>query len=191
MSRIIAGSLASRRFATPTGTRTRPTTDRVRESIFAYLASALGVADHDPCEQLAGLRFLDLFAGSGGVGLEAYSRGAEVTWVDKATAKVIERNLDTLGASGRVVNMDVTRFLLKESSSFDIIWMDPPYETQNTQISSILRLIDAHGWIKCGGLVLLERSGHGSAVEFSESFSNVGVRRYGDTTIFHAEKGDK
>ena len=76
MSRIIAGSLASRRVATPPGTLTRPTTDRVRESVFAQIASHLGRAGRDPAEQLAGLAFLDLFAGSGAVGLEAlYATG--------------------------------------------------------------------------------------------------------------------
>ncbi|MDR0488904.1 MAG: 16S rRNA (guanine(966)-N(2))-methyltransferase RsmD [Propionibacteriaceae bacterium] len=189
MSRIIAGALASRKYVTPSGTSTRPTTDRVRESVFGFLASHLGVADCDSAEQLSGLAFLDLYAGSGGVGLEAYSRGAEVTWVDKATSGVLTKNLQSLSAKGKVMACEVMKFLARPSTQFDIIWMDPPYEIPNADIEVILTKIIERNWLKSAGIVLVERSGHSSRVEFSESFLNVGQRRYGDTMIYYAEKG--
>ena len=175
----------------PPGTDTRPTTDRVRESVFSLLASRLHVADRDPCEQLAGLSFLDLYAGSGAMGFEAYSRGAKVTWVDKATARIIEKNKQTLGVQGLVMAVDVTRFLHQESGLSEIVWLDPPYTMKNPEIEKILGLLDSRQWIKSGGIALVERSGHTSTVEFPESFLNVGLRRYGDTVIYYAEKGSK
>ena len=190
VSRIIAGSLASRRFATPNGTTTRPTTDRVRESVFAQLASTLGQSAADPSQQLTGLRFLDLYAGSGGVGLEAYSRGAEVTWVDKATSRLISSNLKALSVQGKVVGSDIMKYLTKPAEPFDIIWMDPPYEVRNSHIEKILGILSEKQWINSGGLVLIERPGHSSAVEFPESFLNVRSRRLGDTVVYFTEKGN-
>jgi len=185
--------LASRRVATPVGDSTRPTTDRVRESIFAFIVSFLEMADKDPSEQLAGLSFLDLYAGSGAVGLEAYSRGAQVTWVekDRAAANVITKNCETLKVAGRVRIIDVARFLAGPGVPVDIVWMDPPYTVPSEEIERILGLIDSQGWVKDGGLILVERAGRTSAIEFPESFLNVGQRRYGDTTIYCAEKGSQ
>ena len=191
MSRIIAGKLASRRVATPTGDSTRPTTDRVRESVFAWLASKLRVADRDPGEQLAGFAFLDLYAGSGAMGFEAVSRGASVTWVENnpGAARVIRKNIDALKAAGALRIMDVARFLTTKPSPFDIVWMDPPYAVANEEIERVLGLLDGKGWVGPGGIVLAERAGRTSAIEFPESFLNVGRRQYGDTIVYSAEKG--
>jgi len=191
VSRIIAGKLASRRVATPPGESTRPTTDRVRESVFAGLASKLGVVDNNPAEQLAGRTFLDLYAGSGAVGLEAASRGAKVTWVENhaGAARVIRKNLDTLKVAGTVRIMDVARFLSSTPVPFDIVWMDPPYSVPSDEIERILADLEEKGWVGDAGLVLVERAGRTSAIEFPESFLNVGQRRYGDTIVYSAEKG--
>ena len=193
MSRIIAGKLASRRVATPSGTSTRPTTDRVRESVFAQIASRLSVADRGADEQLEGMSFLDLYAGSGAVGLEALSRGARVTWVEKdpGAAKIIEKNLQTLKVRGVVRIMDVARFLSREPVEFDIVWMDPPYGVANEEIEKILGLLALQNWVKKGGLVFVERSGTTSAIEFPESFLNMGSRGYGGTTMYYAQKGSR
>jgi len=125
------------------------------------------------------------------VGLEALSRGAEVTWVDKHTARLIKQNLETLSVHGEVLGMDVAKFLVREPTSFNIIWMDPPYEMPNDLVEAILGQINTRGWLCEPGCVLVERSGHSSAVEFPESFLKVSTRRYGDTVIFHAEKGSQ
>ena len=191
MGRIIAGRLASRRVHTLAGDLTRPTTDRVRESVFAWLATQLRVADRDPAGQLAGLVFLDLYAGSGAVGLEAHSRGAAVTWVeqDRSAVQVIKRNLADTGARGPVVTMPVERFLVAKPTAYDIVWMDPPYGLPTDEVGRVVSLLDRQGWLGKGAYVLVERSRRTSAVEFPESFHNVGQRHYGDTVIHHAEKG--
>src|SRR4051812_49660191 len=92
MTRIIGGTAGGRRLATPSGPTTRPTTDRVREALFSSIEAW--------CGSLHGLRFLDLYAGSGAVGLEAWSRGAGVVTMvesDRRTARLIEQNAETLG----------------------------------------------------------------------------------------------
>ena len=188
MSRIIAGSLAARRIATPPGDRTRPTTNQVREAVFALLAARLGPGQVEPAEQLAGLKFLDLFAGSGAVGFEAISRGAEVTWVEKDEAATIKKNIAALEVSGRLMAMDVVRFLRRKPEGFDIIWMDPPYETPTALLDRIIGSLGSKGWVRQGGFVLVERSTHTSTVEFPRCFSTGRPRRYGDTIIHYGEK---
>ena len=187
MTRIIAGTLASRRLITPRGVATRPTTDRVRESVFGQLVSWLG-ADTD--QPLAGRCFLDLFAGSGAMGLEAYSRGASVTWVeqDPAVVRVIEQNRRALGVGGTVAAMAVSRFLARQSVQCDIVWMDPPYDHPNDEITRLAGAILDRGWLKPGGRLLVERSGHTSAIEFPDGFCNPGERRYGDTVVYQVER---
>lgn len=179
--------------ATPSGDATRPTTDRVRESVFSQIASWLGVADRDPAEQLAGRSFLDLYAGSGAVGIEALSRGARTTWVEKdpATARVIRKNLTDLRIDGSVLVQDVVVCLKRRATPFDIVWMDPPYPLEDEQVNLVVALLDAKGWVAPGGRVLVERSVWSSAVEFPESFLNHGSRRFGSTIIYYAEKGSQ
>lgn len=171
------------------GLATRPTTDRVRESVFAFLASRLAAAGGDPGQQLAGRQFLDLYAGSGAVGLEAASRGARVTWVDRAAGatRVIDANRAALGVPGNVARLEVRRFLAGPPAPFDIVWMDPPYEVGNDEVEHLVDRV-AQGWVVAGGLVLVERAWRTTAIEFPESFLNVGRRRCGDTAIHYAEK---
>ena len=191
MSRIIAGRLASRRLATVPGTATRPTTDRVRESVFAFLAARLGTAGDDPARQLAGLRFLDLYGGSGAVGLEAASRGATVTWVEKqpAALAVIRANVAALGVTGTVVGADVHRFAQGTPRPYDIAWLDPPYDTPSGDLTRLIGVLDDRGWLAPGALVLVERAARASALEFPFSVLNVGERRSGDTVVVVGEKG--
>ncbi len=196
MSRIIAGRLASRHISTPTGSQTRPTTDRVRESVFAQIAAWLGTADRAPQEQLAGLAFLDLYAGSGAVGLEAASRGARPTWVekDRSTARLIDQNRRRLDVQGRVQAMDVTSYLTRSpaGAGFDLVWLDPPYAVPTAVVDQVIALVADRGWLKPDGWTVVERSCRTSAIEFPESFLNVGDRRYGDTVIYYAEgSGDE
>jgi len=128
--RVIAGTLRRRKLEAPTGMATRPTSDRLRETLFNVLAP-----------RIQGARFLDLYAGSGAVGIEAASRGAErVVLVERAATalKVLRANLENLGLRGgvRVEALSVAAFLKKvrpESAGFvfDIVFMDPPYEADN------------------------------------------------------------
>jgi 16S rRNA (guanine(966)-N(2))-methyltransferase RsmD len=118
--RIISGSRKGARIAAPKGLATRPTGDRVREAAFNLIGPVVGA------------RVLDLFAGSGAMGLEALSRGAEsVTFVeaDRAACRTISENLEKLKLTGaRVVCGDAVRSLRQESRSYDLVLVDPPYE---------------------------------------------------------------
>lgn len=118
--RIIAGAWRGRRIAFPRGTGVRPTADRVRETLFNWLAG-----------RTEGARCLDLYAGSGSLGLEALSRGAREVWfveADRALAAALAEQLATLGGNGRVRAEPVERFLERpEGGPFDLVFVDPPY----------------------------------------------------------------
>jgi 16S rRNA (guanine966-N2)-methyltransferase len=118
--RVVAGEFRGRTLAAPRGGRTRPTADRVREALFSMLGD------------LSGARVLDLYAGSGALGIEALSRGAEsAVFVerDARAAAVIERNLASLGLEQRVVKQDAMRFLARGEGMFDLVFCDPPYDS--------------------------------------------------------------
>jgi 16S rRNA (guanine966-N2)-methyltransferase len=117
--RIIAGSHKGHRIAAPKGRDTRPTSDRVRESAF----NLIGPVD--------GADVLDLFAGSGALGLEALSRGAaSATFVesDREACRTINANLDKLRLDARVLRQDAVRFVASERTSYDLVLLDPPYD---------------------------------------------------------------
>jgi 16S rRNA (guanine966-N2)-methyltransferase len=117
--RVIAGEFRGRRLQAPPGTETRPTADRVREALFSMLGD------------LSGLRVLDLYAGSGALGIEALSRGAaSAVFVerDARAADTIKRNLAALGAEGEVRRQDALRFLSSGLGPFDLVFCDPPYD---------------------------------------------------------------
>jgi 16S rRNA (guanine966-N2)-methyltransferase len=122
--RVIAGAFGGRRLQAPRGSETRPTSDRVREALFSVLG-----------DEVAGARVLDLFAGSGALGIEALSRGAaEATFVDSAPAAVraIKANLDALGIRGEVRRSDALAFLgaaSRRSPDYDLVFLDPPYRS--------------------------------------------------------------
>ena len=117
--RVVAGEFKGRRLQTPRGTRTRPTADRVREALFSMLGD------------VSGARVLDLYAGSGALGIEALSRGAESALFverDRAALAALERNLEATGAPGAVRRQDVARFLARPEGTFDLVFCDPPYD---------------------------------------------------------------
>ena len=121
--RIITGSARGRRLLTLEGEDVRPTTERVKEALFSILQF-----------QIEGRRVLDLFAGSGQLGLEALSRGArEAVFVDagKEPISIVEKNLayTVLGEHAKVLHMDYAAFLLRRNDPFDIAFLDPPYRT--------------------------------------------------------------
>jgi 16S rRNA (guanine966-N2)-methyltransferase len=119
--RVVAGAFKGRRIQAPKGRRTRPTADRVREALFSMLGD------------VSGARVLDLYAGSGALGIEALSRGAcAVTFVDRDPRAVaaIRRNLDAVGAEQEVLRGDAMRYLGRaEAGSFDLVFLDPPYDS--------------------------------------------------------------
>ena len=146
--RIIAGSHKGRRLVAPKGLDTRPTGDRVREAAFNLIGPVDGAA------------VLDLFAGSGAMGLEALSRGAErAVFVesDRDAVRAIEANLDTLGLRAAVLRADAVRALADEAAAgrrYDLVLVDPPYRMLADLIPRLQRHLAAV--LEPGGLVVLE-----------------------------------
>jgi 16S rRNA (guanine966-N2)-methyltransferase len=176
MTRIIAGIWGGRRLATPKGSETRPTSDRVREALFSSLESELG--------GFAGLRVLDLYAGSGALGLEALSRGAvraDFVEANRGAAAVIRRNVAELGlsdASAQVHATTVDRYLGRVSGGFDLVFLDPPYTVPTDEVTAIV------GALPPGGLIVVERSSRDPFV-WPRTRSGLRERRYGETTLWY------
>lgn len=146
--RIIAGQWRGRRIETPPGFATRPTADRVRETLFSMLASRIG--------SLEGLRVADLFAGSGALGFEALSRGAAFACFvesDSAAARAIEANARALGAA-QVRVLRSSALALPRSEPFDLIFADPPYSAGSG--SAVVRAVTAAGWLAANGWLAVE-----------------------------------
>jgi 16S rRNA (guanine966-N2)-methyltransferase len=155
--RIIAGAWRGRPIDAPAGQATRPTADRVRETLFSMLASRLG--------SFEGLRVADLFAGSGALGLEALSRGAaSAVFVesDPQALMSIRRNAARLAASERVHVVAGSALTLPRSEPFDLIVADPPY-AQDSGSAVIRSIIDAD-WLVPGGWLSVE-TGSGGAID--------------------------
>src|SRR3954462_5339172 len=136
MTRIIGGSAGGRRIATPTGLHTRPTTDRVREALFSTIEAW--------CGSLQGLRFLDLYAGSGAVGIEAWSRGAGVVTLvesDRRTARLIGDNARALGfpKAAAVAGSVAATLGRPPSAPYDVAFLDPPYALEDDRLGTDLR----------------------------------------------------
>ncbi len=148
--RIIAGEWRGRKIVAPKGETTRPTADRTRERLFSMLTSRLG--------DFADLQVLDLFSGSGALGLEALSRGAaHCTFVeqDRDALKALEKNIETLSADadiriGSVLALGVAR------KPYDVILMDPPYETGAGAVA--LSKLGRHGWFAPSSWIAIETS---------------------------------
>ncbi len=158
MTRIIGGTAGGRRIQTPPGDGTRPTTDRVREALFSSLEAWCGSVGGLP-----GLRFLDLYAGSGAVGLEAMSRGAAaVTLVesDRRTAELIGANARTLGFAADVRAASVRTTLAgpptDPADRYDVVFSDPPYPLSEEALAEDLDQLQ--DWLAPDALVVVERS---------------------------------
>jgi 16S rRNA (guanine966-N2)-methyltransferase len=174
MTRIIAGVWGGRRLATPRGSDTRPTSDRVREALFSSLESELGGFD--------GLRVLDLYAGSGALGLEALSRGAahvDLVESGKAAAKIIAANVAKLNASGAILHrMTAERFVDACTDDYDLVLLDPPYDLPTADLSRVV------GALPPGGLVVVERSSR-DPFAWPDNRTGLRDRAYGETTLWY------
>lgn len=171
--RITGGRLARRPIAAPAGDATRPTTDRVREALFSALAARV---------DLDGARVLDLFAGSGALGLEALSRGAaSAVFVERhgPTLAVARRNAATLGVEGacRFVRADALAWLARPASAvFDVVFADPPYALAG--IPAMPERVRPH--LAPAGLLVLE---HDARHAFDTAPDLVWTRAYGRTVV--------
>lgn len=192
MSRVIAGSRKGHRLVTPAGDITRPTSDRVREAAFGVLASELGRVG-DPESMLTGLAFLDLYAGSGAVALEAASRGAaSVVAVeqDRRALEAIRRNLKETGLGVRVVGGSVEKFLAGTPTPVDLAWLDPPYKVPGATVAGIVQRL-TEGWLTPDAVVVVERASRRGEFDWPDVLGDRWERRYGETTLYFGTKGDR
>lgn len=186
MTRIIGGSVGGRRLKTLPGTGTRPTSDRVREALFSAIESQLGT--------LAGRVVVDLYAGSGAVGLEARSRGARaVTLVerDRAAAELIRANARALGLDGvHIVTNSAERWAAQPSrgGGFDVAFLDPPYSVADDTVTDVLRLLVQNGWLVEGALVVLERASRDAGWRWPTGWEGTRSRRYGETMLWYGRQ---
>ncbi|HSP37598.1 MAG TPA: 16S rRNA (guanine(966)-N(2))-methyltransferase RsmD [Frankiaceae bacterium] len=179
MTRIVAGLAGGRRLSVPAGRRTRPTSERAREGLFSSLGD------------LSGARFLDLFAGSGAVGLEALSRGASAATLvesDAGALRVLRSNATGLGLPGVDVRpSSVERFLdeLVERDEpgepYDVVFLDPPYALD---IDPVLR----RALVAIGDVVVVERATRDGAPTWPDGVVGDKVRRYGDTALWYGRR---
>jgi 16S rRNA (guanine966-N2)-methyltransferase len=183
--RIIAGLGKGRKLFSPPSI-TRPTSDRAREGLFSSLISTFGTLD--------GLHFLDLFAGSGAVGVEALSRGAglvESVESNPVSAEVCEKNFELLKNQP-----DLGKFKVHETTTFEylnhlankqfeIIFLDPPYDVTNIEIEKILRKIQSNNLLSKFGVIAIERDAKGAPFTWPEGFEEVKIRSYGQGAIHY------
>ena len=188
MARVIASAAGGRRLAVPDGRGTRPTSDRAREGLFATIVSMTG--------SLAGARVLDLYAGSGAVGLEALSRGAEhVLLVESGprAGRVIRDNIEAIGLAGaEVVTGRVERVLARgpalsgdNRGRYDIVFADPPYALVADEVSGMLVALADRGWLAPEALVIVERPTRSGPVNWPAGFAADRARRYGEATFWY------
>jgi 16S rRNA (guanine966-N2)-methyltransferase len=184
--RIVAGKFRGARIEAPKGLATRPTSDRVREALFNVLTHGA------PRLELEGVRVLDLFAGSGALGLEGVSRGARFSLFIEESAEAraaIRRNVEALGLTSatKIWRRDATR--LGEAGTlqpFDLIFCDPPYGKGLGERA--LAAAAEGGWIAGRAVAVLEE-GADQTIAWPDLFQEIDRRRYGDTAIAIARAG--
>ncbi|GAB2668498.1 16S rRNA (guanine(966)-N(2))-methyltransferase RsmD [Kribbella swartbergensis] len=184
MTRIVGGAAGGRRIAVPPGTGTRPTADRVREALFSSLESEFGSFD--------GLAVLDLYAGSGAIGLEALSRGAaRVVLVesDRRAADVIAANVRTVGLPGATLLTRPVEKLVTGASPavFDLVYADPPYKLETAELQEILVALAANGWLAGDAVVVVER-GKREPWEWPDGFAALRERKYGEARLWYGHR---
>lgn len=161
---------------------TRPTTDRVRESLFNVLSARV---------DFTGLAVLDLYAGSGALGLEALSRGAASALFvesDRRAAAVIGDNVKSLGLTGAVVRCGSVAAVLAGGAATpaDIVFADPPYEVPVAEVESMLTTLGDR-WVTPGAVAVIERAASGPELAWPDGWSPSQARRYGDTRLEFGE----
>lgn len=188
MSRIVAGVAGGMSLVSVPGEGTRPTTDRVKEALFSRLESM---------DMLGDARVLDLFAGSGALGVESASRGAQlvdlVEFNDKAAA-VCQRNAELVNKVRgnkivRVQRSKVESFLLRAAESaevqWDLVFLDPPYPMTESELATVLELLAS--MLSSDAVVVVERSTRSAEPGWPASLNMFGTRKYGETKLWFAE----
>jgi 16S rRNA (guanine966-N2)-methyltransferase len=185
VTRIIAGAAGGRRLATVAGRTTRPTSDRAREGLFATVLAMRG--------SLSGAAVLDLYAGSGAVGLEALSRGAaDVILVesDPRAAAVIRANIASIGIAGaHLLTGKVERVLAQgpgeSAARRDFVFADPPYALPDEELERVLIALTREGWLAPGALVAVERATRSGPPTWPDALEPDRSRTYGEATLWY------
>ncbi|MDJ1132530.1 16S rRNA (guanine(966)-N(2))-methyltransferase RsmD [Streptomyces iconiensis] len=186
MTRVIAGAARGRRLAVPPGNGTRPTSDRAREGLFSSWESQLGGAPG-----WRGLRVLDLYAGSGAVGLEALSRGAAHVLLvepEPRAVRAIKENVRAVGLQGAEVRTGKAAQTVAgepPQEPFGLVFLDPPYAVSDDDLREILLTLRAQGWLADDALATVERSTRGGDFRWPEGFEGLRSRRYGEGTLWY------
>lgn len=186
VTRIIAGAAGGTPLAAVPGSLTRPTTDRVKEALFSRL---------DAFDVIAGARVLDLYAGSGALGVESGSRGARSVDLVESEAKasaVCQRNADlingVLGSKTVTVHRSrVEPFLDRaaEAAAWDLVFLDPPYPLEDGTLSAVLQKLAAH--LGPGAVVVVERSSRSPEPQWPDGMTRFAEKKYGETRLWFAE----
>lgn len=190
--RVVSGTYKGHPLKTLKGDATRPTTMRVKESLFSAIVSARG--------GLEGVCVLDGFAGSGALGIEALSRGAaSVVFFERsrAAAKIVSENLTKIGARKEAWKLEVgDAFALaskKRAHPFDLVLLDPPYMIAPSQVLSLVRTLDDAGSLNAGALICYELAKKNKPELVSEldrlKWETVSLKDFGDTTYVLIRKG--
>jgi 16S rRNA (guanine966-N2)-methyltransferase len=182
MTRIISGRAGGLRLQTPPGSGTRPTSDRVREALFSRL---------EHLDALDGAAVLDLYAGSGALGLEAASRGAVSAVLvesDRAAAAVARRNAEQTGMPGVTVRAATVERTLATApeAPVDLVFIDPPYDIGEDVLERVLTALVEQRWLSEDALVVVERSSRSPEPRWPAGLQAEGERRYGETRIWFA-----
>lgn len=185
--RVIAGTAKGRKLISPEGTSARPTSDRAREALFSSLESEFG--------ELNGIRFLDLFAGSGAVSAEAMSRGAKFCTIvesDRAALEIARKNVEMVrstspDAEAIYIEGEVESFVKRPSNPYDVIFLDPPYSYPDSDLTEIVSNLQRAGFIASSTLVIVERSSKSKAFLWPTMMRQVKERRYGNAAIYYGE----
>jgi 16S rRNA (guanine966-N2)-methyltransferase len=182
VTRIVAGVAGGRRLAVPPR-GTRPTSERVREAVFSALQAR---------RDLGGARVLDLYAGSGALGLEALSRGAaHVRFVesDRRATAVLRRNVDALGLGGAAVQVSTAPVAVVLRSApgqpYDVVLADPPYVLDEDELTAVLGALAGGGWLASGALLVVERGARAAVPSWPDGVVALTTRRYGDTAVHY------
>jgi 16S rRNA (guanine(966)-N(2))-methyltransferase RsmD len=178
--RVIAGTYRGKKLAAPTGTTTRPTSDRVKEALFSILASRI---------DFAGIRVIDICAGTGSLGIEALSRGAESCCFiecDKSVKQILDKNLQVTGSleQSQVLNMDAVKALdliSGQTKYFDLVFFDPPYASELYKI--VIDAVDSYNILAPGAILVAECSVRNGLAESYGRLKRFDRRVYGDTAL--------
>jgi len=175
MARIIGGVAGGRRIAVPS-TGTRPTSDRVREALFSALEARGAIEDAE---------VLDLYAGSGALGIEALSRGASTAVLverDPRACAVIQANIGVAGVRGALVRRSaVLAYLRRTPDPVDLVLVDPPYADPIDLVNDVVALLPR--WTRSGALVVVERDARSPAPVWPDGLEPEEPRTYGETTL--------